>query len=362
MVGCYHPIHVPPYLTATQDPRSATVQVEIEGWLHNDALYTDPPYTGGEKTDDNHYDDDNDAMTEGRYWDEQWKQGIRAARRGDQSSDDSGSSWQASVTRYNSRGSLSMAGEQVKGLMESQVPKPNGGNCSFICVQTNSKVQEFMIYGKIINDIGIGEAMVRIVQNVPYLLGMYFTPFVTPTKLIVMDEGQSQLDSNQRKELQQTDPARAELAYHSPTGLQGPQQSTNPVIMELLDNGNPIGLAMEANETPLLETEDEGPPPGFPGPPKYNQARRSPHLGEKYSGNYTTPEERARRVTRLDSVPVPHKGPRKKKNSICQAQLEYFKTYTALTKEQADLVLMTAGVEPKESDTGMGLPDTALVA
>lgn len=54
------------------------------------------------------------------------------------------------------------------------------------------------------------------------------------------------------------------------------------------------------------ESETDGPPPGFLGPPKFCSPvlRRSPRLSQKNTGPYVTPEERARRVSKPRTVSV----------------------------------------------------------
>ncbi|KAF3339109.1 hypothetical protein FCM35_KLT16580 [Carex littledalei] len=99
----------------------------------------------------------------------------------------------------------------------------------------------------------------------------------------------------------------------------------------------------ESNEEDLTD----GPPPGFPGPPKFTSPspkRRSRRLGEKYSGIYRSPEERARMVTKPGYTAIPHGRP-KKRAAICQAQLEYFKHYGPLSQSQEELILMAVGVK-----------------
>lgn len=93
-----------------------------------------------------------------------------------------------------------------------------------------------------------------------------------------------------------------------------------------------------------------GPPPGFPGPPKYKQkykqadVRRSPRLSLKGNGEYQRPEEKARLLKKPGTVSA--MGARKKRKiKETNIQMEYLKTYDPLSSNQAEVVILAAGVE-----------------
>lgn len=94
-----------------------------------------------------------------------------------------------------------------------------------------------------------------------------------------------------------------------------------------------------------LEADADSPLPGFPGPPRYKTSHRhSSRLAEKYKGNYSSIEERARKNTKPYATSLARKAMKKRvKAKVIEANLDYFKTLEPLTAAQAEVVLMAAG-------------------
>ncbi|KAF3339108.1 Zinc knuckle [Carex littledalei] len=162
LVGCYHPMKIPPYVTATADPHSVTVQLELEGWLHNEALRTDTPYTGGEDMDQNRIGQVEDEAT---YWENQWRNNLRGG--GSNSFDSRQSS--GPVTRFNRRERTTGTEHPLFGSLERTTKPLTGGNTGDKTVilkfggQTNHSQyevhikfvqtrQEFWVFGSSINE------------------------------------------------------------------------------------------------------------------------------------------------------------------------------------------------------------------
>ncbi|KAF3340752.1 Zinc knuckle [Carex littledalei] len=431
LVGCHHPIQIPPYLTASQNDHSVTIQVEIEGWIHNEVLIMDPTYNGGERSDDNNY---NEQRDEAHYWEAQWRNNVRGARL------DSYDSRQSSgpVTRFNRRGRPDMGGEPVQEVLEKTGLNRTGeeqtgitsiliqtGNRRLLCVQ---KPNEIQISVRGINGEVSTIKLVKYGRDTLEQLGMYYAIFSEITNLKMTGTASLQLEEEARDQSGVTTQLTLPLLeikesplIHSPRPLflqleespittgnmnraqenprprdssdqgqqgawpgdkgkgapaeteaqtevhpsensnrtqgPGPKETQLPAgaAGQTQHNTNSDGIQTELQTQQQIGShphtavtvgdEQEGPLPGFPGPPMFKN-RRSPRLERKYNGVYTTPEERARRVTRPDSAPLTTTKPKKKKYAICQAQLEYFRSYGPLSKDQAGLVLMAAGVQP----------------
>ena len=87
----------------------------------------------------------------------------------------------------------------------------------------------------------------------------------------------------------------------------------------------------------------DGPPPGFDKP--LFCARRSVRIQEKTQGEYVDPEERARLVTKPDSVSLARK-PNRKRAKPSPIRLEYLESLDPLTAGQAEAVTSAAGIKP----------------
>ena len=115
-------------------------------------------------------------------------------------------------------------------------------------------------------------------------------------------------------------------------------------------NVTPQGLTQADPNTAMITDSELGPPPGFPDPPRYTIApiRRSPRLSAKNNGVYISPQEKARMVTKPDTVSAASPI-RKKKIKKTPVQLDYMKSVGPLTHSQAEVVVFAAGVEMSDT-------------
>lgn len=115
-------------------------------------------------------------------------------------------------------------------------------------------------------------------------------------------------------------------------------------------NVTPQGLTQADPNKAMITDSELGPPPGFLGPPRYTFApiRRSPRLSAKNNGVYISPQERARMVTKPDTVSAASPI-RKKKIKKTPVQLDYMKSVGPLTHSQAEVVVFAAGVDMSDT-------------
>jgi hypothetical protein len=109
------------------------------------------------------------------------------------------------------------------------------------------------------------------------------------------------------------------------------------------------GPSKEKTLSPLIETKSlEGPPPGFPGPPKFakQSLRRSARLSTK-SGPYISFEQRAAIQSKKSTSSALAKT-RKKPIKHVSIQMEYLKSYDPINIHQAEIIVAAAGVELPE--------------
>ncbi|KAF3321452.1 hypothetical protein FCM35_KLT14705 [Carex littledalei] len=386
LVGCYHPMKIPPYVTATADPRSVTVQLELEGWLHNDALRTDIPFTGGEGMDQNRL---GPVQDEADYWENQWRNSLRGGRA--HSFDSRQSS--GPVTRFNRQDRPAGTEQQISSSLERTNNLTTGDHMGSptvilkfgeqnkysqyeVQLKYNQSQQEFWVYGSRINEGVRDMLLIKCAPNTnptmyyatgvqaDRLAAMHMEMMVQETQLPRATDMAGQARPQQTLHIEATpiattdkpDNAKATPTEICVTGEESGPNSEKPNEEDDLPPGF-FGIANRPNsEKPNEEisysgptneeTAADGPPPGFPGPPRFSPSpkRRSRRLEEKYSGVYVSPEERARMVTKPGYTAIPNRKP-KKKPAMCQAQLEYFKQYGPLSQSQAELIIMAAGVE-----------------
>lgn len=94
------------------------------------------------------------------------------------------------------------------------------------------------------------------------------------------------------------------------------------------------------------DPSNDGPPPGFEGPPRYRRkARRSPRLQKKNSGKYISVVDRARATRGFINVSDLMQRVKTKPKMVTKPAMEYLKSYDPLTQGHAEAVVATAGVE-----------------
>ncbi|KAF3341779.1 hypothetical protein FCM35_KLT00417 [Carex littledalei] len=362
LVGCYHPTKIPPYVTVTQDPFTITCGIELEGWLHNEVIQVEAPYTGGERSDENNL---GGGEGEATYWENEWRRTVRGAR--NHSFDSRQSS--GPVTRFNRSNTTNGTEEILEGTVniqngEHRLPgifKTAEGTVTL--VQTSC--YRYLMQATSINGLQSTELYVNTITTLPAQfstkdladLGL-FEGVRAPTQQIQQQAVVQGLQITGLAEmgfgLLQTPsgPTTPSLTMAHPTGpaAQGlfeamQQSSEGPTIW----HGGPSPNQKEqliltgTAQTDLID----GPPPGFPGPPKFVvSARRSPRLSEKNRGPYISPEERARLVSKPGTLEPP-KGKPKRRFANCQPKLQYFESHGPLSHEQAELILLAAGIDPQ---------------
>lgn len=371
LVGCYHPTKIPPYVTTTEDPHTITCQIELEGWLHNDVLRIEAPHTGSERSDRNH---PNEGEDEGAYGTNEWRRGLRNW----QSSSFDSRAASGPVTQYNRTQRKIGQGMDAINQLEGAAKHGNGEVLKFKIGDKMMSLtglnfscfsNKYVLQGMSINGDQSTKLYVEILQATPEQLSI---GTFAPTRLVIewISMGNEKKAEGQLERVQHqlslmditghTDYAEREESQEE-TGQQHEgqkevQQQHNSQDKKIQREEEGTTAAHEAKWAQMgleeviqpQETEEglmDGPPPGFSGPPKFlSPLRRSPRLSEKNKGMYMSPEERARLVSKPNSAQLPKGGPRKK-NSVCQAQLQYYKNYEPLTDIQADLVVMAAGIE-----------------
>ncbi|KAF3335858.1 hypothetical protein FCM35_KLT20365 [Carex littledalei] len=402
LVGVYHPFKVPLTLSATADPCSTTVDVELEGWIHNSIFDADPPLNE-EHTDENQHQDE---INEARYWEEEYRANAKGGRRlhSYDSRQHSGPVTQNQRRKWQA--------QRRTGQMERIIANHTGEEHN-----VNSDFRVNILNGKK-TEVTIG---VRRVQGMNWLIGASIecegntisTPGIArkwdPAEHI-SKKGQPRSDGYSENTAAQIQtgififleatataqstrkimeiPAQTEgetigttaqqlletpaqtVVYQQPNnnsstnGDTGPNQGIQVTAQQqeevAAQRGVEIIPPQQIKDIPAANTDNikiepnthteeyyDGPPPGFPGPPKYaNAVRRSPRLKHKNTGPYITPEERARLVSKPDSAPITRESA-KKSFKAYQAQLDYFKSTNPLSEAQAQLIAMVVGIELK---------------
>lgn len=171
-------------------------------------------------------------------------------------------------------------------------------------VSTRHASQESWIYGNNINEGVRKQIFIKCAPN-PLCQGRYFVVLCRESR---NDEGEDQAKDKKK------DDKNTYLTYQEDQEERDEQDCIGNILEETEEGLN------EPNNEIHNDPNTEGPPPGFSGPPRFAVVikRRSRRLSTKYSGVYISPEERARRVTKPDSAPIPQGGP-KKKGAVCQA-------------------------------------------
>lgn len=153
----------------------------------------------------------------------------------------------------------------------------------------------------------------------------------------------------------QESPGFVTTAFEGPTSTEGPLSPQKPPGFETIVFEGPTdteGPISPQEPTGFETTVSEG-PPGFQGPPQdiynniQNTTRRSPRLKEKNSGPYENAIDKARRVLGYSAAPVASTP--KKKKIAAKIEPSYLQSLGAISNEQAQVVILTAGIELEDN-------------
>ncbi|KAF3325376.1 Zinc knuckle [Carex littledalei] len=347
LVAYHHPTHVFEDITITDENFSATVHLEMEGWLIAAAIPT--PQNSADQGGHRRQDDRED---EAEYWDRVWQEGIRERQRQRQRqnlSDSGGSS--GPVTRFNKEHDNIRITATPDPQMEATMMETTGEGVSTGGTLVSKKTK-LVHYGQ------REQKGVQTVTEVEVLLQS--NPFNTAISIHAKDI-HGKLCKEIWVKLKPTlmDWVRGiGFTLFKATGFQTEGETEGLQIEEVL--AGPVSPHSEAEfefHTATFQIEGglqeiDSPhsqvpsrPAAFEQSPQDPlQVRRSTRLSTKNSGSYVDPIERAQRVSKPDSAPSTAGKPRKKHKTPLFQQ-EYLNSYELLTGNHAEAILMEAGVE-----------------
>lgn len=156
------------------------------------------------------------------------------------------------------------------------------------------------------------------------------------------------LNDHVNKVLQETETMQGQIGQEDQPALnqEGPHDE-GPTEEFLLTNG--LGPVTEEQSPTTEQYEDEAQhsPPGFEGLPKYIKATRSSvRLRAKNGGKYVSAVDKARANRGFFSIAgLMQRARAKKMNKSNKPSATYLKRYEPLTKEHAEALFATVGVE-----------------
>lgn len=107
-----------------------------------------------------------------------------------------------------------------------------------------------------------------------------------------------------------------------------------------------LGFTPMVQDADQVGTDEDGPPPGFEGPPQYKTPpRESQRIKNKNTGKYISAIDRAR-INRgfLSTVDLMQK-PKSKPKKTAKPTMEYLQDYGPLREEHAQVIAAAAGVD-----------------
>ena len=95
-----------------------------------------------------------------------------------------------------------------------------------------------------------------------------------------------------------------------------------------------------------VDADEDGPPPGFEGPPQYKTAtRESERIRNKSTGKYISAIDKARMNRGFLSTVYLMQKPKSKPRKTARPTMEYLQDYGPLREEHAQVIAAAAGVE-----------------